>query len=83
MYRHLFIPTWRDIGAGIAAIPIYGISGFGPGWGLFITLSSYNKFKTNIVKYSWIIGLGQFFLILGIDMLQNFTEVYLRGENEI
>ncbi|XP_061402550.1 sodium- and chloride-dependent neutral and basic amino acid transporter B(0+)-like [Musca vetustissima] len=82
VYRHLFIPTWRDVEVGIAAIPIYGISAFGPGWGLFITLSSYNKFKTNIVKYSWIIGLGQFFLMLGIDMLQNFTEVYLRVKTD-
>ncbi|XP_013104377.2 sodium- and chloride-dependent neutral and basic amino acid transporter B(0+) [Stomoxys calcitrans] len=79
IYGHLFVPSLKDIAMGFAAIPIYGVSPFGPGWGLFITLSSYNQFKTNIIKSSWLIGLGQFFLILGLDLLMNFTEIYLRG----
>lgn len=80
VYGHLFMPSLRDIIAGIGAIPIYGISTFGPGWGIFITLSSYNKFKTNIIKSSWLIALGQFFLLLILDLLMNLTEVYFRGK---
>ncbi|XP_065357419.1 sodium- and chloride-dependent neutral and basic amino acid transporter B(0+)-like isoform X2 [Calliphora vicina] len=76
VYRRVIIPTWRDIVNGICSIPIYGLSAFGPGWGLFITLSSFNKFKTNIMKQSWLIGLGQLGIIIGLDLLANFTEQY-------
>lgn len=79
VYRRFVIPTWRDIVHCLASIPIYGLSAFGPGWGLFITLSSFNKFKTNIMKQSWIIGLGQLGVILGLDMVTNLVEQYFNG----
>lgn len=60
-------------------IPIYGLSAFGPGWGLFITLSSFNKFKTNIKKTSWIIGLAQMFVIVALTLLVHLTERYFKG----
>lgn len=60
-------------------IPIYGLSAFGPGWGLMITLASFNKFKTNIKKSSWIICLIQMFIMLGLNLLINLTERYFKG----
>ncbi|KAM7353631.1 sodium- and chloride-dependent neutral and basic amino acid transporter B(0+)-like isoform 1-T1 [Cochliomyia hominivorax] len=76
VYKRVAIPTWRDVVHGLISIPVYGFSAFGPGWGLFITLSSFNKFKTNIMKQSWIIGFGQLGIILGLDLLANLTEKY-------
>ncbi|KAI8125154.1 Sodium- and chloride-dependent glycine transporter 2 [Lucilia cuprina] len=82
VYRRVVIPTWRDIVNGLASIPLYGLSAFGPGWGLFISLSSFNKFKTNIMKNSWLIGLGQLGIIIGLDLLANFTEQYFGEATE-
>lgn len=79
-YYNAFIPRWSDILKGLVSIPIYGLSSFGPGWGLFITLSSFNKFKTNIINYSWYIGLGQLLLTLGLNMLVHLTEKYFGGK---
>ncbi|TMW40890.1 hypothetical protein DOY81_014030, partial [Sarcophaga bullata] len=53
VYRKVFLPSWIRCIIGLSMIPNYGLSGFGPGWGLIITLSSFNKFKTNIKKSSW------------------------------
>ena len=60
-------------------IPNYGLSGFGPGWGLIITLSSFNKFKTNIKKSSWLIGLGQMVIMIALSLLIHLTERYFKG----
>ncbi|XP_075152758.1 sodium- and chloride-dependent neutral and basic amino acid transporter B(0+)-like isoform X2 [Haematobia irritans] len=78
IYKQLFVISWQDIVKDIVAIPVYGVSAFGPGWGLFISLSSYNKFNTNIMKSSWLIGLGQILFIIGLDLIMNFTEIYFR-----
>ncbi|XP_065358428.1 sodium- and chloride-dependent glycine transporter 2-like [Calliphora vicina] len=76
VYGSFFTLTWSDITNGLASIPIYGLTAFGPGWGLFITLSSFNKFTTNIIKQSWFIGLGQMVILIGLDLLANLTEQY-------
>ncbi|XP_046810663.1 sodium- and chloride-dependent neutral and basic amino acid transporter B(0+)-like [Lucilia cuprina] len=78
VYRKVIIPPWVNYIHGITMIPIYGLSAFGPGWGLFITLSSFNKFKTNIKKTSWIIGLAQMFIIVAISLLTHLTERYFK-----
>lgn len=65
---------------GLYNIPIYSLSAFGPGWGLFITLSSFNKFQTNIIKQSWFIAFGQFAILFGLDLLALLTEQYLDGK---
>ncbi|XP_065357644.1 sodium- and chloride-dependent glycine transporter 2-like isoform X2 [Calliphora vicina] len=73
VYARFFTLTWSDITNGFASIPVYGLTAFGPGWGIFITLSSFNKFKTNIMKQSWFIGLGQMLIVIGLDLLSNLT----------
>lgn len=80
VFRHAFIPSWRDVAHSITSIPIFGLSAFGPGWGLLITLSSFNKFKTNIIKYSWYIGFGQLFIMIGLEMLVHLSELYFGGK---
>ncbi|XP_055918672.1 uncharacterized protein LOC129950780 [Eupeodes corollae] len=47
-------------------IPIMAFSAFGPGWGTIISMASYNNFKTNIYKYSWLICLGQLGVLIGM-----------------
>ncbi|KAI8125157.1 Sodium- and chloride-dependent neutral and basic amino acid transporter [Lucilia cuprina] len=48
VFSDIFTPNWPDFIDGIKSIPNYGISAFGPGWGLILTLASFNKFNTNI-----------------------------------
>ncbi|KAH8281500.1 hypothetical protein KR054_000916 [Drosophila jambulina] len=44
---------------GMGSTFIMVLHAFGAGWGSVITLSSFNKFQTNIMAYSWIISFGQ------------------------
>ncbi|XP_065356100.1 sodium-dependent proline transporter-like [Calliphora vicina] len=78
VFRRFGIPNRVDIIKGILSIPFDGVIALGPGWGLFITLSSFNKFKTNIMKQSCLIGLGQLVIVIGLVLLANFTEKYFK-----
>lgn len=80
VYRRVFLPHWSEYLHGISMIPIYGLSSFGPGWGLMITLSSFNKFKTDIKKTSWAIGLMQMLIMVAISLLCHLTERYFKGK---
>ncbi|XP_037812893.1 sodium- and chloride-dependent glycine transporter 1-like [Lucilia sericata] len=77
--RHITL-VWDDIIEIALSIPVYGITAFGPGWGMFITLSSFNKFKTNVMKQSWIIALGQLGIVVGLDVMVKFIWQYYREE---
>ncbi|XP_037812895.1 sodium- and chloride-dependent glycine transporter 1-like isoform X2 [Lucilia sericata] len=77
--RHITL-VWDDIIEITLLIPVYGITAFGPGWGIFITLSSFNKFKTNIMKQSWIIAFGQLGIVVGLDVMAQFIQQYYREE---
>ncbi|XP_061402547.1 sodium-dependent proline transporter-like [Musca vetustissima] len=81
-YKRIFQPNWNDFVSEMSKLPAYGISAFGPGWGLFITLSSFNKFRTNITRSSWIIGIGQMFVIFSLDMLEKFINLHLKSSTE-
>ncbi|XP_073825460.1 sodium- and chloride-dependent neutral and basic amino acid transporter B(0+)-like [Musca autumnalis] len=81
-YRRILLPNWKDFVAELAKLPAYGVSAFGPGWGLFITLSSFNKFRTNITRSSWIIGIGQMFVIFALDMLDKFINLHLKSSTD-
>lgn len=66
----IFAPNWRDFVDGMMSIPNFGISAFGPGWGLILTLASFNKFNTNIRYTSWLIGGGHILMIILYSILQ-------------
>ncbi|XP_005185958.2 sodium- and chloride-dependent neutral and basic amino acid transporter B(0+) [Musca domestica] len=76
VFSHLFTMRWRDIVTGIITIPMHGMAAFGPGWGIFLTLSSFNKFRTNVIKQSCLIALGQFVVMIGLDFLTNLSETF-------
>ncbi|KAH8411965.1 hypothetical protein KR222_003895 [Zaprionus bogoriensis] len=52
-------PKWKYLLDGSAMTTICVLQSFGSGWGSVITLSSFNSFRTNVVKYNWIIGSAQ------------------------
>ncbi|XP_005185957.2 sodium-dependent proline transporter [Musca domestica] len=81
-YKRIIQPNWDDFFSEMGKLPAYGLAAFGPGWGLFITLSSFNKFRTNITRSSWIIGIGQMFVIFGLDMLEKFINLHLKSSTE-
>ncbi|XP_073825458.1 sodium- and chloride-dependent neutral and basic amino acid transporter B(0+)-like [Musca autumnalis] len=76
VFRHLFTVRWRDVMFGIVTIPMHGMSAFGPGWGIFLTMASFNKFRTNVIKQSCLIALGQFMVMIGLDVLTNLSETF-------
>lgn len=79
-YRTLFkIDTSALIG-GLTMAPLYTLTAFGPGWGIFISLSSHNAFKTNIFRYSWCIGLGQIFVFIFLNIIVVLTEHHFGGK---
>ncbi|XP_037812916.1 sodium- and chloride-dependent neutral and basic amino acid transporter B(0+)-like [Lucilia sericata] len=78
VYRKVFMPYWREYLYSFNMLPMYGLSAFGPGWGILITLSSFNKFKTNIKKSSWIIALGQMLVIVALSLITQLSERYLK-----
>ncbi|XP_013104351.2 sodium-dependent proline transporter [Stomoxys calcitrans] len=81
-YERIFSPNWKDFVTELTKLPAYGICAFGPGWGLFITLASFNRFKGNITRPSWLIGIGQMFIIFGLDMLEKFIMLHLDSLSE-
>ncbi|XP_065357645.1 sodium-dependent proline transporter-like [Calliphora vicina] len=70
VFSDIFTPNWHDFIDGIKSIPNYGISAFGPGWGLILTLASFNKFNTNIRYTSWLIGGGHILMIILFSILE-------------
>ncbi|XP_055853295.1 sodium-dependent proline transporter-like isoform X2 [Episyrphus balteatus] len=52
-------------------------SNLGPGWGSILTMASYNDFKTNIFKNTWVLGLAQTCLMLGLSFLSIFVRDFM------
>uniref|UniRef100_A0A1I8PZ61 Transporter n=1 Tax=Stomoxys calcitrans TaxID=35570 RepID=A0A1I8PZ61_STOCA len=77
VYENIFDTTHHSFMNTVAYIPICGLAAFGPGWGMVITLSSFNKFNTNVVKSSCLIALGQFGVMLGLEFLIRLSEAFL------
>ncbi|XP_037814649.1 sodium- and chloride-dependent glycine transporter 1-like [Lucilia sericata] len=78
VYYSVFVPSWVNFTNSLISMPIYSIYSFGPGWGLFITLASFNKFKTNVMQKSWLIGLGQLAIVIGLNLLANLIKQYFK-----
>ncbi|XP_017029551.1 sodium- and chloride-dependent glycine transporter 1 [Drosophila kikkawai] len=68
-------PHRQDLG-GIGSTFIMVLNAFGAGWGSVMTLSSFNKFQTNIMAYSWIISFGQVFIYILFGMVTFMLEHY-------
>ncbi|KAH8353300.1 hypothetical protein KR084_010165 [Drosophila pseudotakahashii] len=89
--RFLFLPgglSWlikyitpkpRDWAMGTISTFIIALQAFGAGWGSVITLSSFNRFKTNIITYSWIISFGQIFIYIMFGLVSFMLEHYFSG----
>ncbi|KAH8334119.1 hypothetical protein KR059_006803 [Drosophila kikkawai] len=71
-------PHRQDLG-GIGSTFIMVLNAFGAGWGSVMTLSSFNKFQTNIMAYSWIISFGQVFIYILFGMVTFMLEHYFEG----
>ncbi|XP_075152759.1 sodium-dependent proline transporter-like [Haematobia irritans] len=76
VYSNMFQLPNHHVVSMVVAIPILGISALGPGWGMVISLSSFNKFNTNIIKSSCLIVLGQFAITFGLDLLAKLSEAF-------
>uniref|UniRef100_A0A1A9VUV6 Transporter n=1 Tax=Glossina austeni TaxID=7395 RepID=A0A1A9VUV6_GLOAU len=76
VFSKIFSVNPREFVNGILASPMYTLTSFGPGWGLFITLSSFNKFNADIVKSTWMISFGQVFIMTGLTALSVFSEAH-------
>lgn len=49
----------------------------GPGWGSVLTMASFNDFKTDIFKYTWVLSLAQVFLMLALVFLSIFVADFM------
>ncbi|XP_075152760.1 sodium- and chloride-dependent neutral and basic amino acid transporter B(0+)-like [Haematobia irritans] len=76
VYSYMFQLPKEHIINMFAAIPVLGLSALGPGWGMIISLSSFNKFNTNIIKSSCLIVFGQFAVTFGLDLLAKLSEAF-------
>lgn len=77
------MPSPIDIGIGISSTPYFAASSFGAGWGAIISLSSYNKFSTNIINYSWVICSGQTLIMVMSFVLAFLLDYHFKGQNNM
>ncbi|XP_030384886.1 sodium- and chloride-dependent glycine transporter 1-like [Scaptodrosophila lebanonensis] len=78
--EHYVRPDFHDFIQGAASIPVFALQAFGAGWGSIMSLSSFNKFKTNIMSHSWFIAFGQLFIfmlfgLVSFMLLHYFKEI--------
>lgn len=66
-----YIPSFHMV---YYTIPVYVSITFGSGIGSVVTLSSLNHFKTNIMRTSWIICIGQALIIQAMGLLSLLLE---------
>ncbi|XP_055839373.1 sodium-dependent proline transporter-like [Episyrphus balteatus] len=69
--RH-FWETW-------IMIPGIAFATLGPGYGSILTMASFNNFKTNIFKYSWLLCLAQCGLMMGMAYLSIFIKCFMEA----
>ncbi|XP_054741397.1 sodium- and chloride-dependent neutral and basic amino acid transporter B(0+)-like [Anastrepha obliqua] len=68
-----------DIVEGIPSTVLIIVSAFGPGWGSIIALASFNRFRANIMNYSWIICLGQMGIFLAYGIITHIIQGYFKS----
>ncbi|EDW04451.1 GH12939 [Drosophila grimshawi] len=52
------------------------LQAFGSGWGTVMALASFNNFKTNVMKYNWIIAFGQTLVYILFGMVTYMLDRY-------
>ncbi|XP_036328156.1 sodium- and chloride-dependent neutral and basic amino acid transporter B(0+)-like isoform X2 [Rhagoletis pomonella] len=77
-----FIAKPRDLAEGIPNTILFIVSAFGPGWGSIISLASFNRFKANIMSYSWIICIGQMGIFIAYGILTHIIQGYFKSITE-
>lgn len=73
-----FIATPRELAEGIPNTLLFIVSAFGPGWGSIIALASFNRFKTNIMNFSWLICIGQMCIFMAYGILTHIIQGYFQ-----
>lgn len=77
-----FIATPRELAEGIPNTLLFIVSAFGPGWGSIIALASFNRFKTNIMNFSWLICIGQMCIFMAYGILTHIIQGYFQSITE-
>ncbi|XP_055853233.1 sodium- and chloride-dependent neutral and basic amino acid transporter B(0+)-like isoform X2 [Episyrphus balteatus] len=71
------VETDFDFHTCIFMAPMLTLATFGPGWGSILSMASYNNFKTDISKFSWLISFSQLGILVLYGFLCMFTESHL------
>ncbi|XP_055853305.1 sodium-dependent proline transporter-like [Episyrphus balteatus] len=58
-------------------VPLLAFTALGPGWGSVLTMASYNKFNTNIFRYSWVMCFGQMGVMFGLALMSLFITSFM------
>jgi len=77
---HYVRPQTHSMANGGISMTIVVLQAFGSGWGSVMSLSSFNRFKTNILSYSWIIAFGQTLVYILFGMVSFILHHYFRGK---
>lgn len=68
--KYVFTPQMFGF-ESFVLIPLLTFSALGPGWGSIMTMASFNKFNTNIFRFSWLLCFAQFGMVVGLALLSN------------
>ncbi|XP_055916965.1 sodium- and chloride-dependent neutral and basic amino acid transporter B(0+)-like [Eupeodes corollae] len=77
IHKHIQYQTEFDFKMCFFMAPMLTLATFGPGWGSILSMASYNNFKTDINKYSWLICFSQLGVLVLLGLLCMFTESHL------
>ncbi|XP_055839365.1 sodium-dependent serotonin transporter-like [Episyrphus balteatus] len=69
----------RGIEISISDLTILVFSTLGPGWGSILTMASFNDFKTNIYRFSWLVCLGQIGVFIGMGFIWRILTQVIRS----
>lgn len=79
---HYVTPHPDVMAHGALTMTVVVLQAFGSGWGSVITLSSFNHFKTNVMKYSWVISFGQTLVYILFGMVTFMIKSHFEGTYE-
>lgn len=80
---HYVTPHPDSMAHGALTMTVVVLQAFGSGWGSVMTLSSFNHFKTNVMKYSWVIGFGQTLVYILFGMVTFMIKSHFEGTYKI
>ncbi|XP_055853319.1 sodium-dependent proline transporter-like [Episyrphus balteatus] len=72
----LFHPLMYNL-EPLVYVPLVAFAALGPGFGSVLTMASYNKFDTNIFRYSWVLCVAQVGVMLGLAFMSLFIYSYM------